>query len=321
MSDWSGEVPVVSVLVPVFNHRKWIEDCLNGILAQETNFPFVVLVRDDASTDGTREVLLQWRDRYPNILKLTMNNTNLIACEDPIVGLLPLVQTKYVAYCEGDDYWCLPDKLQRQIEVLERSSDVICVSHGKYVLKEGSNAWYADSDVTVRFPRGSMRPVHLVPSLSMTFRAPGIFPTEAIQAAPFGDVVLKAVLASEGAIIHEGNYLGAVYRVHSRGAFNGLQAPEANVKSVVSRIIAAHELAERGEKGGATNLLTDATKQLLTFSDEHFGTQSALAVHKVTSLRHRVGIRLRSRVRGLPLLRSLYFKLRRRSDPLRTDNS
>lgn len=321
MSAWTGTVPVVSVLVPVFNHRVWIDDCLNGILAQETDFPFEVLVRDDASTDGTQERLLYWRDRYPKILRLIINHKNMLSDENPIVGLLPHVRSNYLAYCEGDDYWCIPGKLQRQVQLLEESSDFSCVSHGHYVKHEESAAGYAVPGLTIRFPRGSAHPVFSVPTVSMVFRCPVSFPEQAISNAPFGDVVLKAVLASEGDILHEGGYLGAVYRVHNRGMHNELSASEANAKSVTSLIIAAHELARRDDQCGASNILTEATKQLVSFSDIYFGTRSAVAVHRATALRHRFSWSLRAKARESPWIRFLYFACRRRRDPRRTRQS
>lgn len=320
-SNWSGTIPVVSVLVPVFNHRPWIEDCLNGILSQVTSFPFEVIVRDDASTDGTQEILRRWRERYPSIIKLELNDRNLFFTQKALPSLLPRVGTEYIALCEGDDYWCQSDKLQRQFELLSELENVVCVGHGMYVKVEGSEHCYGEQTKTIRHTQGDMRVIKSIPTLSMMFRKSDSFPTTAMQRAPFGDVVLKSFLASRGDVLYEGQYLGAVYRVHDKGLFNGLSQSEALIKSAISQLEAAHDLAIRGESKAATELLTIANRDTVRYFDRYFKTQAARSINRATSWTARLHWWLRMALRESRAIRYLYFKGRRRPDPISTTNT
>jgi glycosyltransferase involved in cell wall biosynthesis len=300
------------VLVPVFNHRLWIDDCLNGILSQLTTFPFEVIVRDDASTDGTQEILSQWADRYPSIIRLQLNDQNLFFTEKPLPSMLPQLHADLIAICEGDDYWCQPDKLQRQVQLLNELENLICVSHGKYVRDENSGYWSYESGKTIRYRKGDMRVTRSVPTLSMMFRRTSAFPTHSIQQAPFGDVVLKAFLASQGEVLYEGEYMGAVYRVHDQGLSSGLSKSESLLKSSLSHLVAAHDLALRGETQAATDLLTISNRNTVSHFDRYFKTKSARSIHRATSWPARFRWWADARLSKSTAIRYLYFRLRGR---------
>lgn len=113
-------IPKVSVLCSVFNHEKTLEECLGGIFMQITDFDFEVIARDDASTDGSYEILRSYQERYPGKLRIIREETN--RWKDGVTAgpiLLREAGGKYAAFCEGDDYWIDPEKLQIQVDYLE----------------------------------------------------------------------------------------------------------------------------------------------------------------------------------------------------------
>lgn len=124
--DWpkTWSVPTLVVRCIVFNHGKFIERCLQGFLMQETNFPFEVFVHDDASTDESAEIIRRYAERYPLILKPVYENENQYSKKDGSffrTTWQPVIQGghKYIALCEGDDYWTDPKKLQKQVEYMD----------------------------------------------------------------------------------------------------------------------------------------------------------------------------------------------------------
>lgn len=112
---------MVSVCVLSYNHEKYLRQCLDGIFMQKVSFPFEVRVHDDASTDRSQEIIKEYQQRYPDILKPVLQSENQYSKGGGILNkfLLPLCEGKYIALCEGDDYWIDPLKLQKQVDFLK----------------------------------------------------------------------------------------------------------------------------------------------------------------------------------------------------------
>ena len=122
-----------------YNHEKYIKDALNGFVMQKTNFKFCVLVVDDFSTDKTTEIIKSYEEKYPEIIKgiyLESNYYSQKKSKRPI--LLPWFEKcKYVAVCEGDDYWIDPLKLQKQVDVMESDKDRMFCGSNAIILHMG----------------------------------------------------------------------------------------------------------------------------------------------------------------------------------------
>jgi len=121
-ASWRGNLdePLLTIKCITYNHEPFIRDALNGFLMQKTDFPFRIVVHDDASTDGTREVVEQYAAAFPNVIRAVLQERNLYSrginrnsCIDPLIA------GQYVAICEGDDYWIDGQKLQMQVDFLE----------------------------------------------------------------------------------------------------------------------------------------------------------------------------------------------------------
>ena len=117
---------MVTIRCLAYNQEKYIRDCLEGFVMQRTNFRFEAVVHDDASTDGTAAVIKEYAAKYPDIIKPILETENQYSKHDGSLGRIMEEHThgKYVAFCEGDDYWTDPLKLQKQVDFLEGHPDV-----------------------------------------------------------------------------------------------------------------------------------------------------------------------------------------------------
>lgn len=130
------EKPLVSINCITYNHEAYIRECLNGLLMQRTTFPFEVLVHDDASTDNTQAIILEYKEKYPTIIKPYFQKENQYSKGKGFIGLkinFERAKGKYIAICEGDDYWTDPLKLQKQVDFLESNPNFGFCTH-KYQL-------------------------------------------------------------------------------------------------------------------------------------------------------------------------------------------
>ena len=129
---------LVSISCITYNHAPYIRECLDGFMMQQTNFPFEVLIHDDASTDGTTEIIREYAEKYPDIIKPLYEEENqwVKGRRGSAVFNFPRAQGKYIALCEGDDYWTDPLKLQKQVDFLESHPDyVMCWQQCKFYLQ------------------------------------------------------------------------------------------------------------------------------------------------------------------------------------------
>ena len=127
-------VPKVSILCTAFNHEKYIADALESFVTQKTEFPFEVLVTDDASTDSTPEIIAEYASKYPDIIRYFHQESNLFSQGINIYKelLFPNAKGQYISYCEGDDYFCCSDKLQLQADFLDSNPDYSACVHNSY---------------------------------------------------------------------------------------------------------------------------------------------------------------------------------------------
>ena len=128
--------PLVSVLVQTYKHEVYIKQCLDTILTQKTNFDFEILLGEDASKDNTRAICIDYAKRHPEKIRLFLHHpANKIKVLNIITGNfnsfynLYHARGKYIAFCEGDDYWTDPLKLQKQVDYLENNSEYALVYH------------------------------------------------------------------------------------------------------------------------------------------------------------------------------------------------
>ena len=132
----------VSVFLSTYNHVQYIEQCLKSILDQETNFDYEIVIHDDASTDGTTDILRKYELRYPDKIKLIVQKENQyhIGVNNLIYKyVIPNIRGKYVAYVDGDDYWCDVKKLQKQFDYMEAHPNCSMCVHNVYCVDDKNN--------------------------------------------------------------------------------------------------------------------------------------------------------------------------------------
>tara|TARA_R100001460_G_scaffold98384_1_gene141204 strand:- start:3662 stop:4723 length:1062 start_codon:yes stop_codon:yes gene_type:complete len=229
LSKWSGniDVPVVSILCATYNHVNYIEDAIKGFLIQDTGFPYEIIITDDASTDGTKEIVEQYAVKYPRIIKPVFH------CENQYSkGLRPprffkeLIRGRYCALCEGDDYWIDSKKLRLQVEGLERHPGVDLSIHPAYMLEMETQK------TTLMYEHGNCEtilPVYSAvasmsqfsPTASYVFRAEAFFsmPDWFFEARdlPFGDYFVESIIG-RGGILYFPKAL-SVYRRNVPGSY------------------------------------------------------------------------------------------------------
>lgn len=142
MQNWNGEIPLVSVCCITYNHEPYIVQALNGFLMQKTSFPFEVLIHDDASTDRTADIIREYEKKFPKIIKPIYQKENQYSKGNRAIlasFVYPRAKGKYIALCEGDDYWIDENKLQKQVDFLEKNPEYGMCFHDAVVVNELEN--------------------------------------------------------------------------------------------------------------------------------------------------------------------------------------
>lgn len=222
---------MLSVCLITYNHAKYIRQAIDSVLMQRVNFTWELIIADDCSTDGTREIVLECYHRYPDFIRLILQEKNV----GPAKNWLDLITTpksKYIAYLEGDDYWTDPLKLQKQVDFLERDHSYSLCCHAFEVLYQKKNivdvSHLARKNMTP--PNGSFDIAYYVinknvKSLSLVYRRSFVLCHE-IELLYFktpipssGDIPLILLLLTKGKGYFFSDTMG-VYRFHDEGVTN-----------------------------------------------------------------------------------------------------
>jgi glycosyltransferase involved in cell wall biosynthesis len=143
-------IPLVSVCIPTYQHKNYIEECLNGALMQKTNFTYEIIVCDDGSTDGTTEICRSYAEKHLDKIRLYDHNRAMTRLFDSNGNAkagfnwwwtMESARGKYIALCEGDDYWTDPLKLQKQVDFLEVNQEYSLCCHRYRIYDEEKQTW------------------------------------------------------------------------------------------------------------------------------------------------------------------------------------
>ena len=216
--------PKVSVCVLTFNHAKFIRQCLQSFIDQETSFDFEVIVADDCSVDGTQEIVKEFAARYPGRVRAVLNEENLGGSLN-FIQAHRLARGEYIAQMDGDDY-ALPGKLQSQSDFLDRHPEYNFVWHRMYVLDESTGEIAEDRVRPEDLPKNGFRRGDLLryitigPNGSKMYRA-GLRNFE-IPPFPLLDFFINVEQIGNGAAAFVGDKPLMVYRagigIGSRGS-------------------------------------------------------------------------------------------------------
>ena len=116
------QTPLVSIHCLAYNHKDYISQAIESFLMQKTNFQFEIVIGEDCSTDGTREIVFDYEKKYPDLIRVITSDKNVGMNENALRTKIA-ARGKYISFCEGDDYWIDPLKLQKQVDFLEANPD------------------------------------------------------------------------------------------------------------------------------------------------------------------------------------------------------
>jgi glycosyltransferase involved in cell wall biosynthesis len=236
---------LVSITCITYNHEKYIADAIESFLMQKTNFPYEILIHDDASTDRTPEIIKEYETKYPDMIKPIYQTENQYS-KGVKVGIFNMERAKgkYIAICEGDDYWVDPYKLQKQVDYMQKHPECSLCVHAAYRIR----------------PDRTKLKTHLRPSLGnkaytvdeVILGGGGLFATNSMlypavfnnnrpkffENAPIGDYPLAIYLAMHGTVYYIDEFMSA-YRVGAKGSWS-----ESISKNIENRVVYTKKRAD-----------------------------------------------------------------------------
>jgi glycosyltransferase involved in cell wall biosynthesis len=234
-SDSNIDNPFISVCVITYNHKEFISRCLDSILEQQTRFEFEILIGEDASSDGTREICIEYAKKYPDKIRLFLHSRqNNICIDGEATGRFNFTYSlfssrgKYIALCDGDDFWTDPLKLQKQVDFLENAPEYsFCYHQSDWIDDEGSFLQSRDVDngheSTMDIGKAILSGGGSFATASLVFRSAFIRELpEWFLKFRSGDTSLLFLLALHG----RGKFMpfrGSCYRIHSGGLNSSVQ--------------------------------------------------------------------------------------------------
>ena len=254
--------PFVSICVQTYQHANYIEQCLESIIKQRTNFHFEIILGEDESNDGTREICIEYARKYPSQIKLFLRKRkDVLYIDGSPTGRFNMLENiksssgKYIALCEGDDFWIDECKLQKQVDFLESNLDYSLCATNTNILEELSKQqrihpipyqkeWYSGSDL--------LQSYNFIKTVSVMFRSVPIRSIEdRWEFVPFGDLYLFLILGEIGKIKILDD-VTSIYRVHNSGSWNGI----SNVKRE-HKYQLFHEIIKNDFKGKYKNICNE----------------------------------------------------------------
>lgn len=236
--------PLVSVNVATYNHEHLIEECLDSILAQKTDFTYEILVGEDESQDNTRAVVKKYAEKYPDKIRLFLRDAKTSHTYDENGNkvfnfnhkwLRKSARGEFVALCDGDDYWIDDRKLQKQVNFLRSNPDFSLCFHNAKVIYSTEDREEKFSDIEEGEYTGTdIYDNWLVPTSSAVFRTESVrnyrhgFNRNFI----FGDLIIFLTLAERGRIWYMDEMM-SVYRKHEGGILHNLFNDPANVRKFI----------------------------------------------------------------------------------------
>ncbi|PWN68327.1 GNAT family N-acetyltransferase [Chryseobacterium phosphatilyticum] len=206
--------PTVSIFVMVYNHAQFLKDCLDSLLEQKTNFNYDIVVGEDCSKDNSREILLGYQNLYPGKFKLLLHPNNIGAIDNQNT-IYENCSGKYIAICEGDDYWINPLKLQKQVDFLERNPEYSLSFHKiKELTTKEEKFTYSNPNEEKTYTLEDLSKENFIITVSVLFRKNFEKLPEWMKYSPIGDYPLHLLNASYGLIKYFPEEM-AVYRVGS----------------------------------------------------------------------------------------------------------
>lgn len=228
---------LVSIQCLVYNHEPYLRQCLDGFVMQKTNFRFEAIVHDDASTDGSAAIIREYSEKYPDIIKPIYEAENQYSKHGGFSALFDILNSackgKYIAMCEGDDYWIDPMKLQKQVDFLESHPGYSMCFHKAKIVKDILSPSYLKVDFIKNrdYSGNELFSTWIVPTASMVCRRTVLnYKTSGDGRILNGDIVLILKCAETGKIRGLDDTM-SVYRMQVHGVTYDSSLKEKRIKS------------------------------------------------------------------------------------------
>lgn len=236
---------MVSIACVAFNHEYCIAQALDGFLMQETNFPFEIIIHDDVSTDSTVEIIKAYEKKFPNIIKPIYQSENQFSQGiNPMFFIFSKIQGKYMALCDGDDYWTDSKKLQIQVESMEKHPNIDVCFHPTYKLiaskQRGILAKYSEENKIFTAEEILLGGGEFCPTASLLLRGSLIaeFPEWFSKMIP-GDYPMQIMGSARGGALYLSKCMSA-YRVGESSAWSSLSI--ANSEKQKEHLLSFHKM-------------------------------------------------------------------------------
>ncbi|MGD9638321.1 MAG: glycosyltransferase family 2 protein [Alphaproteobacteria bacterium] len=265
MKNWNSKIPLLTIAAIAYNHERFIAAALDSFLMQKTNFPFIIIIHDDASTDDTTKIVKEYAEKFPNIIKTIIRKENQFTKEPRNAGFKNFfddIKTKYMAICECDDYWTDENKLQIQFDFLESNPDYSVCYH--------DIIWKDEVYNTTTLQKSSDASCEDLIKRKVFFHTSSSFFRNVIMPLPYeynllkgGDFFLNSLLGNHG----KGKYLPdikpSVYNRLTTGITN-TDRQTGYVDNFMDKILTHKYYAKIGKKEYADYYLDLATNVILT---------------------------------------------------------
>lgn len=238
MQNWKGDInnPLVSIICTSYNHEKYISEAIDSFLMQETNFPFEIIIHDDTSIDNTVKIISDYKEKFPTLIKCILQKVNQYSINPhlPFKNLIFESKGKYIAICEGDDYWTEKEKLQLQIDEMKKYPDVNICFHPAYEFNNGQrgkklanhsnkNKIFTTSEVILG--KGGFIPTN---SLVIKKKVVDSLPNWFYKDAPVGDYYLQIF----GSINFGAVYINRIMSIYRRNVVSSWSDRQKNIKNI-----------------------------------------------------------------------------------------
>ena len=255
--------PLVSVFVITYNHEKYISQALDGVLMQQVDFPYEIVVGEDKSTDRTRDIVCEYQRRHPDKIRLRLSRENLYSQKlKPGWGVLGACRGKYIAMCEGDDYWTDPLKLQKQVDYLDAHPECAMCFHDRHMV-DSNNAIIENSHLPMVMKRFLTRSdivrwtFPVPPTSTVMYRAKHIVDLPAwTRKTFFGDRAMAILATQQGLAGYVEDIAPSAYRIHPGGVFRRLNRAAQELKTLqFSRDVLEWVVMSQSDKRRLANMI------------------------------------------------------------------
>ncbi len=258
--------PLLSIVCPAYNQEAFITQTLDGFLSQQTSFSYEILIHDDASTDSTAQIIAQYAKRHPTIIRPFYQEENQYRQGKPCVpALFGKTRGRYIAYCEADDYWTDPRKLQLQVDFLESHPDYVITYHDAIAFDEhGQYGVQLQGKLRADATALELQMARPLSTLTVCFR--NLFssmpPELKPPIAPLNDLCWWSLLGAFG----KGKFIAeikpAAYRLHPGGIFS----MRSNKRKIHMSLLTFSSLANYYNRLGNQQLYEHFLMQVVSLS-------------------------------------------------------